>query len=115
MRVFGPGTHRLLWHIDRSGSLNQAAKEMKMSYSKAWQVVHSAEEYLGVALLDRRTGGPTGGGSSLTEEAQVLLACFGAYVRDVDDAVGSLFAKHFGETPYAKDDDVRMAGGTGLV
>ncbi|MBS1574946.1 MAG: ModE family transcriptional regulator, partial [Bacteroidetes bacterium] len=38
-RFFGPGPLELLERIDATGSINQAAKEMKMSYKKAWEII----------------------------------------------------------------------------
>ena len=40
-----------------------------MSYSKAWRMIDEIERGLGIALLERHAGGPTGGGSRLTEAA----------------------------------------------
>src|SRR5271157_5331534 len=39
VRMFGPGTHELLRRVDETGSLNRAAGDMGMAYSKAWRLV----------------------------------------------------------------------------
>ena len=54
---FGPGVARLLRGIERTGSLQAAAAEMGMSYSKAWRILHTAERELGFLLVHRRAGG----------------------------------------------------------
>ena len=82
------------------GSLNQAAKSIAMSYSKAWHVVREVEERLGVSLFERRIGGANGGGSSLTDEARGLLARYGALEAEADDLLAALFAKHFADVPF---------------
>ena len=98
--VFGPGGFELLRRVEQMGSLNQAAKSMAMSYSKAWRVVREVEERLGVSLFQRRIGGPDGGGSSLTDEARSLLARYGSLQAEADDLLLSLFAKHFSGVSY---------------
>ena len=98
--VFGPGGFELLRRVEQMGSLNQAAKSMAMSYSKAWRVVRDVEECLGVSLFERRIGGPGGGGSLLTAEARSLLARYGALQAEADDLLLSLFAKHFSGASY---------------
>jgi molybdate transport system regulatory protein len=38
-RFFGPGRVELLERIEETGSINKAAKEMGMSYKKAWELI----------------------------------------------------------------------------
>jgi len=100
VRMFGPGTYELLWRVDETGSLNRAAKDMGMGYSKAWRIVHEVEQRLGVGLFERRTGGPSGGGSRLTGDGRLLLLRFEAFTRDADHVLEMLFEWHFGDQPY---------------
>lgn len=99
--MFGPGAHELLRRVEQTGSLNQAAKDMAMSYSKAWRVMHQVERRLGVALFEARVGGPEGGGSCLTDQGRLLMQRFEAFTREADDVVEELFERHFGDLPYA--------------
>jgi molybdate transport system regulatory protein len=108
--MFGPGTHELLRRVEQTGSLNRAAKDMAMSYSKAWRMVHEVEERLGLALFESRTGGPEGGGSRLTNEGRLLLLRFDAFTREADDALEALYEKHFGDLPYAAVDGLSARG-----
>ncbi len=101
MCMFGPGAHELLRRVEQTGSLNQAAKDMAMSYSKAWRVMHQVERRLGVALFEARVGGPEGGGSCLTDQGRLLMQRFEAFTREADDVVEELFERHFGDLPYA--------------
>jgi molybdate transport system regulatory protein len=101
VRMFGPGAHELLRRVEQTGSLNQAAKDMAMSYSKAWRVMHQVERRLGVTLFEARAGGPDGGGSCLTDQGRLLIQRFEAFTREADDAVEALFERHFGDLPYA--------------
>lgn len=42
-KFFGPGVASLLRLVERTGSLQTAAAEMQMSYSKAWKIIRKAE------------------------------------------------------------------------
>ena len=101
-RMFGPGVYELLVLVEETGSLLQAARTMRMSYSKAWRVTRRAEQYLGIELLSRQAGGPSGGGSVLTEEGRDLVRRFRAFVDEADDQLDELYLKHFGDAPFAR-------------
>jgi molybdate transport system regulatory protein len=102
--IFGTGICQLLVRVDSSGSLRCAATEMGMAYSKAWQVVHRAEEHLGFALIYRQVGGKRGGGSKLTDDGRRLVASFGALTDEADPLLERLYEKHFSEWPGAIED-----------
>lgn len=65
----------LLRAIDETGSLNGAADALDRSYSRAHGRLTELEAAFG-ALVDRRRGGSSGGGSTLTDGARELLAEF---------------------------------------
>ena len=71
--IFGLGRFRILSAIDRCGSINAAARELKMGYRAIWGKIKATEEGLGQPLLIRNAGGKTGGGSELTPLARTLL------------------------------------------
>jgi molybdate transport system regulatory protein len=95
--VFGTGIRELLIRVEATGSLHRAASDMGMAYSKAWSIVGRAEEHLGLTLLARRTGGPGGGGSTLSADGRWLVDAFGALREEAAAALDDLFAKHLGE------------------
>ncbi len=95
-KAFGEGPYELLQRIEATGSLHQAAKELKMSYRKAWLVLHRCEEKLGFHLLDRQVGGASGGGSRLTPRARKLIARYGKFQREVDQSLERIYRKYFG-------------------
>ena len=68
---WGPGVAQLLHYIVQHKSLRAAAQQMNMSYSKAWKIVHEAEEQLGFPLIETISGGARGGGSYLTRQGEV--------------------------------------------
>lgn len=96
-KSFGPGPMRLLEGVKRTGSLQKAASEMGMAYSKAWKLIRSLEEEWGFQLLIRQTGGSKGGGSSLTEAAKELLNRYEAMLTEVNRAAEAAFEKYFPE------------------
>lgn len=68
----GLGVVRLCERVDELGSLNRAAIDMGMAYSKAWRIVKRTEEGLGISLFVRKGAR----GSCLTEEAKALIALY---------------------------------------
>lgn len=71
--VFGRGRRFLLQAIDTYGSINSAAKEINISYRKAWSYIKAMEERLGIKLVERHAGGKNGGGAVLTKEAREFI------------------------------------------
>ena len=75
-RYFGPGICELLEKIDDSGSIQAAAKQMNMSYTKAWKILNRAEKEMNCRLITRMNGGKNGGSSSLTTDGRQAVAAF---------------------------------------
>ena len=71
--LLGDGRYRLLKAIERRGSINAAAREIGVSYRKAWSQLKSMEESAPFPLLVRKVGGKYGGSSTLTAETIQLL------------------------------------------
>ncbi len=94
-RRFGPGVAALLEEVREQRSLRAAAASMGMAYSKAWRIVHTAEEALGHKLLDSTIGGRHGGGAALTEEAEALLAAYRALREEVNAFAQERFKERF--------------------
>ncbi len=94
-RFFGEGPYRLLKGIQDKGSLRAAAMEMGMAYSKAFGILHSAEERLGLPLTQRKIGGTGGGGSVLTPGAEDLMTRYEAYKVACREAAESLYYRYF--------------------
>lgn len=73
---FGPGVVTVMELIDKTGSLSSAAKEMGMSYNKAWRILQQAEREWGRPLIESNVGGASGGGSRLTADGRSLLEAY---------------------------------------
>ncbi len=95
-KAFGEGPFRLLKLIEKTGSLHQAAMEMKMSYRKAWVTIHSIEEKLGFPLLDKHVGGRSGGGSTITAAGTEFMKHYEGFRSDVKVSLEEVYQKHFG-------------------
>jgi molybdate transport system regulatory protein len=95
--VFGRGRRFLLQAIDKYGSINQAAKEINISYRKAWGYIQAMEERLGIKLVERQTGGKDGGGAILTEEARSFLEKYGLMEEGIREMVDQKFRGIFGK------------------
>lgn len=63
----------LLGAIQRTGSLNKAARTAGYSYKGAWLVLENTASLASTPLLERMTGGKGGGGSRLTPAALALM------------------------------------------
>jgi|GEM_PF-101360 len=81
--VFGEGRRRLLEAVQRYGSINRAAAELGQPYRKAWASLTAMEQRLGIKLLERHTGGVSGGGSRLTEDGLRFLNRYGELMSDL--------------------------------
>jgi formylmethanofuran dehydrogenase subunit E len=93
--VFGRGRMMLLRAIGTHGSINQAAREINISYRKAWGYIKAMEERLGLRLVDCQTGGKGGGGASLTPEAAEFVRKYAALEDGVKAAVDERFSAVF--------------------
>ena len=94
-RMMGEGVASLLRAIDGTGSINQAAAQLKMSYRNAWAKIEKTEDRLGLKLVLRKTGGAEGGGSSLTPEGRLWLERFTSLQQDAQQCLHTLYRKHF--------------------
>src|SRR6202050_2016388 len=78
----GPGKIALLEHIERAGSLSQAARELGLSYRRAWQLLDDLNHSFREPVASASVGGVGGGGVQLTAFAKELIAAY----RDVEHA-----------------------------
>lgn len=81
-RSVGPGKIALLEHIEASGSLSQAARELGMSYRRAWLLLDDLNHALAEPVTITSVGGAGGGGAQVTGFGRKLIAAF----RDIEHA-----------------------------
>ena len=67
--IIGEGRARILEHIEKTGSMNQTAKMMKMSYKAVWSKIKATEKHMNacIVLTDRKEG------SRLSQDGKDLL------------------------------------------
>lgn len=72
----GIGKIWLLENIQKTGSITNAAKEMKMAYRQAWQLVQEINQRAESPLVEKSLGGKGGGGARLTEAGEKAIVNF---------------------------------------
>jgi len=67
--IIGNGRAKILENIEKTGSINQAAKVMRMSYKAVWSKIKATEKHLKMTIVhaDRKEG------SRLSKEGKELL------------------------------------------
>ena len=75
-KVLGHGRVELLERIQASGSIRQAALQMKMSYKQAWDLIHHMNDKFPSPLVVSHRGGSGGGSAQLTAEGLAAIAHF---------------------------------------
>ncbi len=85
--VISQGRVKLLMLIEKTGSLSESAKELKMSYRHAWGIIKKIEEAAGFEVIRTHRGGSDKGGSVLTERGKELLNTYHELKREHSDKV----------------------------
>jgi molybdate transport system regulatory protein len=93
--AFGFGVTEILQAVDRAGSIKQAAAKLGFSYRYVWGRIKKAEQALGRQLVETQVGGAGTQRSSITSEAQRLLARFVALRSRMLRLLQDEFARHF--------------------
>ncbi|MDD4330367.1 MAG: TOBE domain-containing protein [Aliarcobacter sp.] len=66
----------LLIAIQKTGSINKAAKEVPMSYKAAWEAIETMNNLSTTPIVQKETGGLGGGGTTLTPYGENLLQTY---------------------------------------
>ena len=85
--AIGPGKADLLDAIRGSGSISRAARDLGMSYKRAWNLADTMNRCFREPLIDTATGGGGGGGARLTTFGEKVLAHFRSMEKRTDDAI----------------------------
>jgi molybdate transport system regulatory protein len=88
-RRIGPGKIKLLELIGSTGSISAAAREMEMSYRRAWLLIDEVNAALKAPVVETATGGSGGGGAVLTPFGEMLVATY----RDIEKEATAIVAK----------------------
>jgi len=74
--AIGPGKADLMEAIIKFGSISAAAKEMHMSYRRAWELVDTMNRCFQEPLVITISGGSQGGGAKVTKLGLHILSCY---------------------------------------
>ena len=80
--ALGPGKIALLEHIEATGSLSQAARELGMSYRRAWLLLDDVNRMFTDPASKASVGGSGGGGAQLTDLGRAIVKAY----REIEDA-----------------------------
>jgi len=75
-KILGHGRVELLERIHQSGSIRQAALQMKMSYKQAWELIKQMNEGFPLPVVISQRGGKGGGNAVLTASGLNLIVEF---------------------------------------
>jgi molybdate transport system regulatory protein len=75
-KVLGHGRVELLERIQSSGSIRQAALQMKMSYKQAWDLINHMNTHFSSPVVVSHRGGKGGGNAIVTENGLKLITQF---------------------------------------
>jgi molybdate transport system regulatory protein len=76
--AMGPGKADLLRAIGETGSISAAARQMEMSYRRAWLLVDTMNQAFKSPVVVTLTGGKAGGGAAVTEFGKEVLQRYSA-------------------------------------
>ena len=77
----GPGKVELLEQIAAFGSISAGARQMDMSYKRAWDLIEEMNALFGKPVLETQKGGHKGGGAQLTQIGLAVVSRFRAVER----------------------------------
>jgi len=85
----GPGKAELIARIADTGSISAAARAMRMSYRRAWQLVEALNQDFREPVVTTAIGGTGGGGARVTPFGQELVRRFRAMEGKASSAIAS--------------------------
>lgn len=72
----GPGKIALLEAIKTTGSISAAARQLKMSYRRAWLLVEETNAALEQPAVESSAGGRQGGGAVVTRNGERVIEIY---------------------------------------
>jgi molybdate transport system regulatory protein len=101
----GIGKITLLEAIARTGSLSQAARDIGMSYRRAWLLIDSMNGEFDTPVISATVGGSGGGGAQLTAFGSELIRAY----RSLESRIAPLALEHMREVVGHVDGSRRAA------
>ncbi len=88
-RQLGHGKIRLLELIEKLGSISSAAREMKMSYRRAWLLMDEVNSMFREPVIETQLGGKGGGHAKLTEFGRKIVTLYRGVEKSSDERFAS--------------------------
>ena len=102
----GPGKVRLLELVAETGSISAAARELDMSYRRAWLLIDEMNRMFKEPVIAAMTGGAHGGGARLTELGESLIAAYRAVEADSVQILAKRLGRVLGQVARGAGDKV---------
>jgi molybdate transport system regulatory protein len=90
--AIGPGKADLVDAIDKTGSISAAARQMGMSYRRAWMLVDDMNRCFIRPIVETSTGGKGGGGAQVTDFGRDIMRRYRAMEAKATAAVAQNLA-----------------------
>ena len=71
--MLGPGKLQLLALLDQTGSISAAARDMGVTYRRAWFLLETLQACFRAPLFETTRGGAGKGGTTLTDTGRALV------------------------------------------
>jgi molybdate transport system regulatory protein len=94
--AIGPGKAELIERIDETGSISAAARKMRMSYRRAWQLVEALNAAFRETVVETATGGARGGGARVTTFGRQAVTAFRAMEGKASRAIAADLRRYAG-------------------
>lgn len=91
-----PADVQFLEMIRQTGSIRRACACVHISYTKGWSKLRQMETELDMKLTSRNSGGPDGGGTSLTQEGAAFVTAYRRYTEGLLQDSRARFREAFG-------------------
>jgi molybdate transport system regulatory protein len=101
-QAVGPGKIALLERIGQTGSLSQAARDLHMSYRRAWLLLESLNASFRERIAVSRRGGRGGGGVRLTIFGQRLISVYREFEAQMQARAARTFRPIAGQARAAR-------------
>lgn len=92
--AMGPGKARLIGFIDSTGSISAAAREMGMSYRRAWQLVEAINASFNEPIVVTAVGGKRGGGAVVTDFGKQMVEAYSRMEAKASAAIAADLGKY---------------------
>lgn len=102
--AIGPGKADLLQAVEEAGSISEAARQMNMSYRRAWLLIDTMNRCFREPVVDTATGGKGGGGAQITSFGKTVLRQYRAMEAGASASVArrmGSFSRMLRKTPPA--------------